>query len=353
MKIRNRVLAAAAVLTLTGGTALAGATAASASSTGCAFSNGCATLHGTDAAGNTVAMDAKYQNKTEILIGYPDNVGDNATSFDGVLHYTRPHSVTAWNDTGLSQWTLDSSPSPTPAPSPEGSFTIAGFTYNGTTGCLEFTVSGGTAPYSAALSGVAGATVTVADGDGGGESSEGPETSTAEAAETYDGAICVNGDNLTPGVYHNVTLTVTDSYKNPLSASETFAVKVYGVQVTVPGGSTPFYTFVYAPHGDWTSQCVTDINGSGALRLAACTLGRDKGQDFTVDSGNGLLSGSQAHLSNLLAAAVGSSSCLTDPSTSNPAVKQSDATDEVAPGGRQLYVNGSCAANANLWSWGT
>ena len=200
-------------------------------------------------------------------------------------------------------------------------------------------MTGGTAPYTATLSGLPGATVT---------------SPITETGGTYNAAISVNGDTLAPGVYDNITLTITDSATpTQQSVSYTAAAKVVAHQVTIPGGNTPFYTFVYAPGGDWTSQCVTDINGSGALKLFPCTLGKDTGQDFTVDSSNGLLSGSQAHVSSLLAASVGASSCLTDPSTSDPSIPQSDAADELAPGGRQLYVNGSCAAGANLWSWGT
>ena len=126
-----------------------------------------------------------------------------------------------------------------------------------------------------------------------------------------------------------------------------------GIKSVTPGAGIPFYTFVYAPNGDWTSQCVTDINGSGALKLIPCTLGKNTGQDFIVDAGI-VLDGNQHHFSNLLAANVNASkSCLTDPSTSAAGTPQSDAADALPPGGRQLYVNGSCAANTNLWSWGT
>jgi hypothetical protein len=72
MSIGKRVLAAAAGLTLAAGAAI-GATSAFASTAGCSFGDGCATLHGVNAAGNPVAMDAKYKNEHEILIGYPDN----------------------------------------------------------------------------------------------------------------------------------------------------------------------------------------------------------------------------------------------------------------------------------------
>ena len=99
--IRSKVLALAAGLTLLAGTGVAAAGSASASSTGCAFTNGCATLHGTDANGSAVAMDAKGKNKTEILIGYADNAGDGATSFDGVLHYGKGTKTTTYADTGF------------------------------------------------------------------------------------------------------------------------------------------------------------------------------------------------------------------------------------------------------------
>ena len=145
-------------------------------------------------------------------------------------------------------------------------------------------------------------------------------------------------------------------YTEPDGAIDTasFTLVITGIKSTTPGAGVPFYTFVYAPAGDWTSQCVTDINGSGALKLQACTLGKNTGQDFTIDSTSGLLDGSQHHVSDMLAAAVSAAnSCLTDPSTSAAGTPQSDTADELRPGGRQLYVNGSCAANMNLWSWGT
>ena len=111
MSRTSRILAAtaASVLLPFAGLGLT-AGAAYASSTGCAFSNGCATLHGTDVNGNTVAMDAKYQRSTEILIGYPDNAGDGATSFDGVLHEGKGAKTTAYADTGLTVSRLRTTP---------------------------------------------------------------------------------------------------------------------------------------------------------------------------------------------------------------------------------------------------
>ena len=93
MTLKMKTLAAAAALSLTGisfSTAAMFTTGtAQASTPGCAFTNGCGTLKGTDANGSSVAMDAKGKNKTEILIGYADNAGDGATSFDSDLHYGR------------------------------------------------------------------------------------------------------------------------------------------------------------------------------------------------------------------------------------------------------------------------
>ena len=107
MSARNKILATVAGFTLLGGIGVLGAAEAQASTPGCAFSNGCATLHGTDAASDTVAMDTKYQNKNEIVIGYPDNAGDGATSYDGVLHYGKGAKVTSYADTGLTVTSFD------------------------------------------------------------------------------------------------------------------------------------------------------------------------------------------------------------------------------------------------------
>ncbi len=167
----------------------------------------------------------------------------------------------------------------------------------------------------------------------------------------------MNGGSLTadtstaiPGTYTNVSVTYTAPDGAVFTA--TFTLKVSGIKSVTPGAGIPYYTFVYAPNGDWTSQCVTDIGGSGALRLEPCTLGKDIGQDFTIGATTpGLLSASQAPVRNLLAeAASPADSYLMDPSTSDPSAPQSDAADELPPGGRQLYVNGPVT---NLWSWGT
>jgi len=346
MSLKRKIYAGMVALTALGTAGATGALPAFASSTGCAFSNGCATLHGTDALGRAVAMDAKYQNKSEILIGYADNVGDGATSFDGVLHYTRATSTTTWDDTEvLPVWpattVTETGPSTTLGINP-GSVHL-----DAATGVWSFQVTGGSGPYTATISGLSdsssSATVTPAVTPVVG----------SPGVTTPNAQLSVNGATLAPGVYDNAVLTITDSgTPTPSTVTYTFLVHVFAHAVTIPGGDAPYYTFVYAPAGTWSSQCVTDINGSGALRLYPCTAGHDPGQDFTTDATAGTLSATPAHISNLLAASVGKSSCLTDPSVSNPTTPQSDAADETLTGGRQLYVNGSCIAG-NLWSWDT
>ena len=343
--------------------ALAGlkpAQAALASSTGCAFSNGCATLNGFDAASHPVAMDAKHQNDHEIVIGYPDQAGDGATSFDAVLHYTHGRSITTESDTGLAVTgapdTAYTPPKTTgPAVALDPPITVKLTSTGVDTGLLDVTVSGGTGPYTVTLTGLPAAQLTLATNYGTGTGVPAGDENTAT------GTIAVAGGTLTPGVYNNLVLTVADSYSYgtpaisaPAVSTTTFAVRVFGDEVTLPGNDAAFYTFVYAPAGRWTSQCVTDVNGSGALRLAACTEGKDPGQDFTVAAGTGLLGNSPVHVSNWLAKAVGPDSCLTDPSTLAPGTPQSDATDEaVSPAGRQLRTDGSCSTAADLWSWNT
>jgi len=164
------------------------------------------------------------------------------------------------------------------------------------------------------------------------------------------GVLTADTSTAIPGTYTSVGVVYTEP--GGVIDTASFTLVITGIKSITPGAGVPFYTFVYAPKGDWTSQCVTDINGSGALKLFPCTLGKDTGQDFTIGATTpGLLSGSQAPVRNLLAeAASPADSYLVDPSTSDPATPQSDAADEVAPGGRQLYVNG---ADANVWSWGT
>lgn len=369
MRLIRKVLPALGALALIGGIGITGATAVSASSPGCAFTNGCATLHGTDAGGHQVAMDAKKQSAKPgtLVIGYPDIAGDGATNFDAVLHFTTQRGQTVWSDSGLTlwgSWNPMSTPGVLPFPASETApVVLGGVTYNATAGCLDFTVSGGqpftpaSVPgYKATLTGLTGAAVTISPYSG----------------SHSTGTICIGGDGLTPGVYHNLVLTVSDSNASPAgtspvtpagpeTASVTFAAQLYGYQVTNPDTTEPFYTFVYAKGGVWSSECVTDVNGSGALQLQSCTLGKNRYQDFFALNGSGApvqvdSTGVTAyHFQDWLASiANASSSCLTDPSSLNPAAPQADAADEASsPAGRQLRTDGSCTAAGNLFSWNT
>ena len=368
MKLTRKALTAAAALALACGISAAAGTAAHASSTGCAFSNGCATLHGTDAASHQVAMDAKRQSSKPgtLVIGYPDLTGDGATSFDAVLHYTSGHGAKAWDDTGLTQWSSDETdvtatvtPTPTASTSDPALSVFIG-AYNAVTGCLGLTVEGGTPfePVPPSTTPVPGYTVSLA-GLPGAVVTTGPASGTPASAA---GTICVGGDTLAPGVYHSLVLTASDAYKfgNPLaadpeSASVAFAAQVHGIQVTTPATAEPYYTFVYAAKGVWSSECVTDTNGSGALTLQLCTLGKDLGQDFFALSGGApvTLGGGTYAIQNRFAL-IGSAadSCLTDPSSLLPSTPQTDAADEASsPAGRQLRTDGSCTTAADLWSW--
>ena len=67
-----------------------------------------------------------------------------------------------------------------------------------------------------------------------------------------------------------------------------------GTKSVNPGPDIPFYTFVYAKNGVWSNQCVTDNNGSGALALQTCTLGKNQYQDFYALDGTGAKSGEPA-----------------------------------------------------------
>jgi hypothetical protein len=158
-----------------------------------------------------------------------------------------------------------------------------------------------------------------------------------------------------PGSY-GVTVKATDE-------SGAVSIITFTLQVNASTGSvavnTPYYTFVYAKNGVWTSQCVTDVSGSGALQLIPCTLGHNRYQDFFALNGAGdpvgtLTSGGQFHIQDFLASIVsGASSCLTDPSSLVPGIPQSNATDEAgAPiPGRQMRADGSCSATQNLFTW--
>jgi hypothetical protein len=414
MHIRTRtgvfaasVLATAALVA--GGGALAGpASAAPLSSTNCAFSNGCATLNGTDAAGNAVSMDAKYQNPKEIVIGYPDKAGDGATSFDAVIHYTNAKG--GYADTGFTlsptftsipcDLTTDPTTTPTLA---AGALTDGGhvLTVNSTTGTVTASPSSGTS--LTVGGGITGGTLTVDEQYASdGTSCQASYTATIPAGSTPTAAftgpdtasltiptspggstwtfldfdsggtftftglpagVSVSGGSLTadtstaiPGTYTNVGV----SYKAPDGAvfTATFTLKISGGKVVLT--DVPYYTFVYAKNGVWSSQCVTDDNGSGGLNLQACTLGKNQYQDwFALNSAgipqNDLQTNVTAKywIQNVLAAITDkASSCMIDNSTLNPGTPESDAVDAAA-GGRELRATGSCTAAGDTWGWRT
>lgn len=385
-----------------------GATA-QASSPGCAFGNGCATLHGMDAASHQVALDAKYQNKSEILIGYPDLAGDGATSFDGVLHFTKGAKVTTSQDTSLQvnrlHGTCPALPSAGLTPSagivtpdadgslsvksvpagmgavknPNGTVTLSGAAtaagslvldeaFGDCTVAEYWAISpGDVVPTAAAVldkpaigrtypvGGVQFSDVaTVPAGVTGGFAYSGLP---AGLSASGSGFLSVGASTALKGTYSSRGVTYADSFG--ASVTSAFQLVVDALTTTTPGNHVPYYTFVYAPHGTWTSRCVTDVNGSGALRLEPCTLGRDKYQDFFALNGSGspvqIADGATTyHFQNWLASVAKADSCLTDPSSLNPGTPQNDATDEATgPAGRQLRTDGSCTSGQNLWSWNT
>lgn len=382
-------------------------TTALASSPGCAFGNGCATLHGVDAASHQVAMNAKYQNKHEILIGYPDNPGDGASSFDGVLHFTQGPEVTITQDTSLQVNLLHSTCSGLPSaglapvagavsPDSNGSLSVksvpAGLSAvknsNGTVTLTGTATAGGnlvldetfgdcTVAEYWAIAASGGVPTTAASLDKPFISRSYPVggirfSATAPAGVTgsfsysglpsglsagSDGFLSVSASRAAKGTYSSEGVTYADSFG--ASATSAFQLVVDGSTTTTPGNHVPFYTFVYAPNGHWTSQCVTDVNGSGALKLEPCTLGRDKYQDFFALDGSGdpvqIADGiTTYHIQNWLASVAKADSCLTDPSSLNPGTPQSDVTDKAtSPAGRQLRTDGSCTSVQDLWSWNT
>jgi len=386
--------------------ALIGATA-QASSPGCAFGNGCATLRGFDAASHQVAMDAKYQNKHEILIGYPDNPGDGASSFDGVLHFTPNGETTIYQDTALqvpayhgvcsgAPGTLAISGDTVTAASgdtlsvhaADGLTAVANgantsITFSGTAlagnlvvdesygpGCTEawtLTLSAGSLPATlGAFTQDLGGGISRSYVPGGvqfSDSVNGPggfafSGLPAGVVRTATGELVLAGSSAQPQTDSSNGVTYTDS--NGAQVTDSFELVVQANSFTNKNPDKPFYTFVYAPNGTWSSQCVTDVNGSGALKLEPCTLGKDKYQDFFALDGSGtpvqIADGvTTYHFQNWLASVANAGhSCLTDPSSLNPGTPQSDVTDEAAsPAGRQLRTDGSCASTQDLWSWNT
>jgi hypothetical protein len=399
------------------------ASAAPASSPGCAFSNGCATLHGVDAANNAVAMDAKYQNPKEIVIGYPDLAGDGATNFDAVIHFTTGPKTTGYADTALqgsppegvstitvSKATLiagvllfpsaitckddgitnttDSITVTTQGGLSGGGSATCGSpsfsgTIGGTNGQIVLTVNGLTHNAKAVSILNVGTTVNPNKIISIDNVTAGPAANTLSPNVTFTGSSTQGAltswteDDMPPGLTGNLSsagvlspgaaqpdtynwATVSGADGSGATGSVTFTLDVIGHKATTPGPNVPYYTFVYARNGVWSSQCVTDENGSGALNLQACTLGKDRYQDFYALNGSSAPQGNlqtdataKFYIQDVLAAVSSpANSCLTDPSTLNPATPESDVVDEAASG-RQLRVDGSCSAVANQWNWGS
>lgn len=401
-----------------GAAALSGT--AQASTPGCAFTNGCATLHGIDAGGSAVAMDAKYQSSKTgtLIIGYPDKPGDGATTFAGVLHETPGKKVVTYQDTGLQVRDFDNTcntaaghnvtPTVTGNGLATGTITAGGSnTLSASSSVADLSVNGGGTPvlsWTGAANGVA-ETLIVAENYGAGcvslwgsdvsatgggthvvftpftviASSSGGhihETDTGSSVDTFTdtvsggtftftalpkgvsqagGVLTADSSTAIPGTYTSVGVVYTEPGGVVDTAS--FTLVISGVKSVSPGTPTPYYTFAYAKGGDWTSQCVTNVNGSGSLILAPCTLGKDHYQDFYalnsagVPQGDLLTNGGGTyHIQNFLAAYGSPSSCLADTATVNPATPETNAFD-TAIGGRQLRVNASCTASATEWSW--
>jgi len=405
--IRSKVLAAAASLTLLAGAGVAAAGSASASSAGCAFTNGCATLHGTDAASHAVAMDAKRQSSAPgtLIIGYPDIPGDGATSFDAVIHYTNGKKTTSYQDTGFTlSPTFTSVPcllTTDPAVTPAGTPLTAGgniMTVKSTTGTVTASPSSGSsivlggagsltideqyasdgtscqaaytgtvAQFTAGTEGApdkapltiptspGGSIWTFLDSDTGGTFSF--PGLPANVSWTPGGSLTADTSTAVPGTYSNVGVTYTATDGAVWTA--TFTLKVSGIKTVNPGPNIPYFTFVYAKGGVWSNECVTANNGSGGLVLQTCTLGKDQNQDFYALDGTGAksaalqTSSAAFRIQNVIAAVTSAAdSCLTDPSSLDPATPQTDAADVAAsPAGRQLRADGSCTLGVNEWTW--
>jgi hypothetical protein len=331
MKIRNVL----GLLALTGsvvGTALTGIGSASASEINCRVADGCGTLHGINAVGTPVVLDVKRQANLGIDIGYPDLPGDRASALSFVKHE------------GRGKWTYADKTF-------AGSFAgIAGLTVTVANGSISFsyalpsTPAAVTAPdtYSVGLSGLPAL----------------PSAVALTGTGPFIGSTAVPAW-LRPGTYTvAVTLTDTPASGLPAVSTGTLTLTVTGNVVYV--AAKPFYTIVYVTaNGTWTSDCVTAL-GNGLLRDEPCTLGRAPDQMFQFFASNaGVLASSPAVLplaESTQAYAVKSittGAFLEDQSGLSAAatqVPQSDTADAVIFTGRELDANGT---SANTWTFGS
>lgn len=328
----RKFLAAAGAVALSAGLGLGLSLTASASSFGCTLGDGCGTLHttGTDLGGNSQAWDAKYQNPMEMVIGYPDNPGDSATSFDLVRHQAT--HVTGFSDTGLTV-------SPNPASLAFGSGVTGSVTQTGTSFAISLAGLTSGNHYSFTLTGAS--------------FWSGPTTATFTASgATFSGSqvVSIAGDSFHPGHYP-VTITLTDTTTPAAFSPQTVAFTVHAHAVT---SQSAYYTMVLAKNGFWSNDCVTDP-GSGKLRMEPCTLGRMLGQRFAIydASTSQLLTHVNIHapnsapwaLKNLLSQGFVTANLPVDSS-----VPQPDSSDS-----RQLTDHGhNPAAHASeQWTWNT
>lgn len=125
-----------------------------------------------------------------------------------------------------------------------------------------------------------------------------------------------------------------------------------------------FYTFVYAPTGNWSDMCLTASPVTGKVTLQVCTLGHDPYQQFAAGKvGTGTiqwpvsvpnfpgatryifanLGGVNLSTSQDLPAAFGNAKLLEDTFTGSPLIPVAVG----APDGRQLDVGGTISAGTD------
>ncbi len=381
-----------------GGMAAMAAPSANATTFNCVFSNGCGALHGVNAVGTPVAVDAKYKNPAEEAIGYPDLSGDSATNVALVAHQSKSFGTLA--DTAVQAFLTHRTATDCPAQvtnftssNPSTATPAAGTTFShaSATGVASAVISSGNLVVT--VTGTGNGSVTVSNTSANGDctvvdsvalmASSGNVTSQVESQDvitsvtsannnvtgsvTFNAnsspAIAATESNLppglvsgqpltpgsaTPGTYNDLGLTVTDA--QGASVTGTFDLKVTGHHVAVSG--PVFYTIVFAKNGFWSSDCLTAV-GAGKLRFSPCTLGHNPAQRFYAFSGSvpvtaNILGGGTYSFRNAAFGFMEDASQNTSPLT-----PQNDLADSILPGGRQLDVNGTGPIQANeLWIWG-
>jgi|SRR5580692_4835060 hypothetical protein len=320
---------------------------ASASSFDCVTSDACGTLHSTiDYNGGTaIAMDAKHKNSHEMVIGYPDLILDSATSYVKVQH-----TSTTLADTAISVSDVRASCTEVAQPAPVETTALivrssvsgdcdgaigGNVSVSGSDSLLQFVIS---SPDSAGVTGVTASWVLPS-----GLSPTGPAGPTVVSATTDESTESVGLGTAVAGDYGDQSVTlVATSPTEVYTLVFTFTLHVETARIA---GDT-FYTLVYAPDGDYTSQCVTDV-GDGELALRPCTLGREASQQFLAladGTGTPQVIGNTDTRSFALENVL-SGHFMEDTSGSNPLVPQPDSSDN-----RQLDVNGPASV---LWTWGT